>query len=168
MPDLSADLTADRPAMPHWSFASVKGDVMVSTQFAGKVILLVNTASLCGYTPQFQAMQQLYDAYKDHGLIVLAVPSDDFHQEKADNAAVAEFCEMTYGITLPMTGISTVTGASAHPLYLWLWQTAGFAPEWNFDKVLFDRQGRVAGTWRSEDLPMGGAIELAIQHALQG
>ena len=151
---------------PLWTFDSIYGGSYASTEFAGKPILLVNTASLCGYTPQFTALQKLYDTNKAQGLVVLAVPSDDFHQEKASNDEVKNFCEMTYGINLPMAVITPVTGPAAHPLYLWLRDVAGFTPEWNFDKVLFGRDGRVAGTWRAEVEPLGGAIETAVRQAL--
>lgn len=151
---------------PHWSFESIYGGSYDSTEFAGKPILLVNTASLCGYTPQYEALQKIYDTYKDQGLVVFAVPSDDFHQEKKSNGEVKTFCELNYGITLPMATISKVTGPQAAPLYAWIKQTTGFAPRWNFNKVLFDRQGRVVGTWRSGDEPMGGAIETAVKQTL--
>lgn len=158
---------ANDGAPPHWSFASIYGGNYDSEAFAGKLVLVVNTASLCGYTPQFAALQKLQDAYKDQGLIVLAVPSDDFDQEKDDNAAVKDFCERTYDITLPMTVISAIKGPDAHPLFQWLEAEAGFVPDWNFNKVLLDRQGRVSATWRSEPEPLGGEIESAIQQALQ-
>jgi glutathione peroxidase len=151
---------------PPWTFASIYGGSYSSKDFAGKPILLVNTASLCGYTPQYSALQKLYDTYKDKGLVVFAVPSDDFHQEKRTNGEVKTFCELNYGITLPMATISTVTGPDAHPLYKWLKDTSGFAPRWNFNKVLFDRKGRVVQTWGSGPEPMGGEIEAAVQRVL--
>lgn len=160
----AAALTSE-PA-PHWTFDSIYGGTYDSREFAGKAILLINTASLCGYTPQYTAMQKLYDTYKDKGLVVLGVPSDDFHQEKDSNAEVKTFCELNYGITLPMSVISQVTGPQAHPLYQWLHAKAGFVPEWNFNKVLFDRSGRVAATWRSGPEPMGGEIEAEVQKVL--
>lgn len=151
---------------PAWSFPSISGGTVTSADVAGKAMLLVNTASLCGYTPQFTDLQKLYDTYKAQGLVVLAVPSDDFHQEKDGNDAVKEFCEMTFGLNLPMTVISTVTGPQAAPLFKWLQDEAGFTPEWNFNKVLFDRSGHVIGTWRSEPAPVGGEIEAAVKQAL--
>jgi glutathione peroxidase len=151
---------------PHWTFDSIYGGTYDSSLFAGKAILLVNTASLCGYTPQYTALQQLYDTYKERGLVVLAVPSDDFNQEKPSNDEVKDFCELNFGITLPMATISAVTGPKAAPLYAWVEQATGFAPTWNFDKVLFDRRGAVIGTWRATEEPMGGAIEAAVKAAL--
>lgn len=164
-PMLNAQTATDKSS-PDWRLDSIYGGTYTSADFAGKPILLVNTASLCGYTPQFTALQKLYDTYKAQGLVVLAVPSDDFHQEKDDNEAVKDFCEITYGLNLPMTVISSVTGPQAVPLYKWLQDTAGFAPQWNFNKVLFDRSGRVIGTWRSDPEPLGGEIEAAVKRAL--
>lgn len=151
---------------PDWHFDSIYGGSYARQDFAGQPLLLVNTASLCGYTPQFTALQALFDRYKDQGLVVLAVPSDDFHQEKDSNAEVKAYCEMTFGLTLPMTVITPVKGPQAHPLFRWLAETVHFVPEWNFNKVLFDRQGRVAGHWRSAAEPLGGPVEAAVQQAL--
>ncbi|MBC7739036.1 MAG: glutathione peroxidase, partial [Candidatus Saccharibacteria bacterium] len=111
---MSQAKTTAAASMPDWGFDSIYGGSYAASDFAGKAILLVNTASLCGYTPQFTALQALQDAYKDRGLVVFAVPSDDFNQEKASNAEVKTFCELTYGITLPMSVISHVTGPEAH------------------------------------------------------
>jgi glutathione peroxidase len=162
-----AETTAAGP-VPAWRFDSIYGGAYASGDFAGKAILLVNTASLCGFTPQYTALQQLQDAYKDRGLVVFAVPSDDFHQEKASNGEVKEFCELNYGITLPMAVISHVKGPEAHPLFVWLRDAAGYVPQWNFNKVLIDRSGHVAGMWPSGDDPMGGVIEAAVVRALAG
>lgn len=165
---MSGAATTTAGPVPPWGFDSIYGGTYASTDFTGKVILLVNTASLCGYTPQYTALQALQDLYKDKGLVVFAVPSDDFHQEKNSNSEVKTFCELNYGITLPMAVISHVTGPQAHPLYAWLRDAAGFVPQWNFNKVLFDRSGQVVGMWPSSDGPMGGVIEAAVVKALAG
>lgn len=165
---MSQAKTTAAATMPDWGFDSIYGGSYAASDFAGKAILLVNTASLCGYTPQFTALQALQDAYKDRGLVVFAVPSDDFNQEKASNAEVKTFCELTYGITLPMAVISHVTGPEAHPLFVWLRDVAGFVPQWNFNKVLIDRTGQVVGMWPSSDEPMGGEIEAAVVKTLAG
>ena len=151
---------------PDWTFESIYGGSYGSADFAGKVVLLVNTASLCGYTPQYSALQKLQDTYKDQGLVVFAVPSDDFHQEKASNDEVKSFCELNYGITMPMSVIAHVIGPEAYPLNLWLKQTGGFEPEWNFNKVLFDRQGKVMVTWRSSAKPIRSEIEAQVQRLI--
>ena len=154
-----------RPDPAAWDFRSIYGGHYEAADFAGRAVLLVNTASHCGCTPQYGGLQRLQNLYGDRGLVVLAVPSDDFEQEEPDDGAVRAFCERTYGITLKMAGITPVTGAAAHPLYLWLAE-AGVRPEWNFNKVLFDRDGGVAGTWGSDDEPLGGDIEAAVQRTL--
>lgn len=154
--------------VPDWTIGSIYGGAYAAADFKGQAILLVNTASLCGYTPQYAALQALQDLYKARGLVVLAVPSDDFNQEKASNAEVKTFCEINYDITLPMAVITNVLGPQAHPIYGWLRDQAGFVPEWNFNKVLFDRTGQIAGTWRSSAKPMGGEIEAAVVKALAG
>lgn len=138
------------------------------TDFAGRPVLLVNTASLCGYTPQYDALQALWDTYRDRGLVVLAVPSNDFRQELASAAEVVEFCAVNFDLTLPMTDITPVRGPQAHPVYAWVRDEAGWEPRWNFHKVLIDRQGRVAGTWGSGTDPMGRTIRRAVEAALAG
>ena len=153
-------------ATPDWTFESIYGGHYGSADFAGKVVLLVNTASLCGYTPQYSALQKLQDTYKDQGLVVFAVPSDDFNQEKASNAEVKSFCELNYGITMPMSVIAHVTGPQAHPLYLWLKKTIGFEPEWNFNKVLLDGEGAVVATWGSVTRPTAAPVVKRIEALL--
>lgn len=147
---------------PDWTLASIDGAKISSRDFKGKALLLVNSASLCGFTPQYTDLQALQDKWAAKGLVVLAVPSDDFHQEKDSNGEVKAFCELTFGLTLPMTEISHVTGPEAVGPYPWLAETVGFVPKWNFNKVLFDTEGRVVGTWGSSAGPMGGDIEAAI------
>ncbi len=156
---------AQTPAAPAWSLPSLDGKTLKSQDYRGKILLLVNSASLCGYTPQYEALQALQDKYGPKGLVVLAVPSDDFHQEKASNAEVKDFCTLTYGLTLPIAEISHVKGPEAVEPYRWL-ATQGFVPQWNFNKVLFDGQGHVAGTWGAPAEPLGGEIEAAISRLL--
>lgn len=161
---LSAEaLTGPAPA---WAMPSIEGGQISSGDFKGKVVLLVNSASLCGYTPQYGDLQALQDKWAARGLVVLAVPSDDFHQEKTSNGEVKDFCELTFGLTLPMTEISKVTGPEAAGPYPWLAQTLGFVPRWNFNKVLFDGEGRVVGTWGAGAAPLGGEIEAAVSALL--
>lgn len=149
--------------MPDWTLPSIEGGMISSRDFKGKALLLVNSASLCGYTPQYTDLQALQDKWAAAGLVV---PSDDFHQEKDSNAAVKDFCELTFGLTLPMTEIAHVTGPEAAGPYPWLAQELGFVPRWNFNKVLFDTEGRVLGTWGSNAQPLGGEIEAAVSAAL--
>lgn len=152
------------PAAP---FASIDGGALSLAEWTGKPVLLVNTASMCGFTPQYEGLQTLYDTYRDQGLVVLAVPSDDFQQELASAEEVKEFCAINYDITLPMTDITHVKGALAHPVYAWLRDEAGFVPTWNFNKVLIGRDGAVLGTWPSGPGPMSPQIVGAVEAALK-
>ena len=159
----AAPLSAPAPA---WVMTSIDGGEIRSQALRGKVVLLVNTASLCGYTPQYDGLQDLQDKWQDKGLVVVAVPSDDFRQEKGSNAEVKEFCELTFGLTLAMAEISHVKGPEALPLYRWLAEATGFVPQWNFNKVLFDAEGRVIATFGAEAEPVGGAVEAEIARLL--
>lgn len=137
-----------------FSFPSIDGGTIeVGAATAGRPVLVVNTASLCAFTPQYEGLQALHEAYAARGLLVLAVPSDDFRQELGSEADVAEFCELTFGLDLPMTEISHVRGPDALPFYDWVRNETGFEPRWNFDKVLLGTDGAVVGTWRSTTRP---------------
>ena len=140
------------------TFASIDGGTLSLDDWTGQPVLVVNTASMCGYTPQFTALQQLYDTYRDRGLVVLAVPSDDFNQELSTASEVKDFCELQYGIDLPMTDITHVRGEAAHPFFRSVAAQTGFVPGWNFNKILLDGQGTVVGTWGSPVDPMSAAI----------
>jgi glutathione peroxidase len=122
-------------------------------QYAGRVVLIVNTASYCGYTPQYKGLEALYDKYRARGLVVLGFPSNDFEQEKGSNTEIAEFCENTYGVRFPMFGASHVKGAGANPLYRQLAQATGQAPQWNFYKYLIARDGAVLAVYPSKVTP---------------
>ena len=132
-----------------WTFESIDGGPLTLSGPA----LVVNTASLCAFTPQYEALQALHDDYADRGLTVLAVPSDAFRQELASDAAVAEFCDAAFGLTLPMTTITDITGRDAHPFYAWLADDHGVAPRWNFDKALIDASGALVAFERSRTPP---------------
>ncbi|MFV0473619.1 MAG: glutathione peroxidase [Pikeienuella sp.] len=153
---------------PDFTFASIDGGEIALSDFRGGPVLVVNTASRCGFTDQYQGMQALYDAYREHGLIVLAVPSNAFYQELSSNAAVKEFCEVTYGLSIPMTEVTEVTGDNAHALYQWLREEHGFEPGWNFNKVLLDADGGYIESWGARTDPMSdeitGAVEAALTH----
>ena len=148
------------------TFPSIDGGTLSLDDWKGQPILVVNTASMCGYTPQFTALQDLYDTYRDRGLVVLAVPSDDFNQELGTAAEVKDFCEIQYGIDLPMTDITHVRGDAAHPFYKAVAASTGFAPGWNFNKILLDGQGKVVGTWGSPVGPMSQAITAPVEALL--
>jgi len=149
-----------------FSFDSIDGGRYDMADWRGRPVLVVNTASLCAYTGQYDELQALHEAYGPRGLVVLAVPSDDFRQELASDAAVAEFCALNFDLTLPMTVITPVRGAGAHPFYRWLAETHGFVPTWNFNKVLLDGDGRVVDTFGSNARPTGPRIRAAIEARL--
>jgi glutathione peroxidase len=139
--------------LPRVSFVNADGGMHDSADWVGHPVLVINSASRCGFTPQYDAMQAVYDAYAERGLIVLAVPSDDFRQELSSIDEVKEFCELNFNLTLPMTDITHVKGPEAHPFYQWLAADHGFVPQWNFNKVLIGADGLVKGTWGSTTKP---------------
>ena len=148
------------------SFSNIDGGTLNLSQWAGQPVLVVNTASQCGFTRQYSGLQELYDTYKDRGLVVLAVPSDDFNQELDSAAAVKDFCEITFGLDMPMTDITHVKGTSAHPFYQAVKAETGFAPGWNFNKVLIAPDGKVAGTWGATTKPTSRSITRAVEALL--
>ena len=121
-----------------FEFQNIDEDGVIKlSDFKGKVVLIVNTASQCGFTPQYKALQDLYSKYKDDGLVVLGVPSNDFGaQEPGSSKDIAKFCEINYGVTFPLTSKQIVSGDKAHPFYIWAKEQLGFgtAPKWNFHK----------------------------------
>ena len=147
-------------------FASIDGGDLEMSDWQGQPVLVVNTASKCGFTDQYAGLQALYDRYREAGLVVLAVPSDDFNQELESAAEVKEFCEVMFGLDLPMADITPVKGREAHPFYQAVRAETGFVPRWNFNKVLIGRDGAVLGSWGSGDRPMGRRILAAVEAAL--
>ena len=148
-------------------FKSADGGVINLEDFRGKPVLVVNTASRCGFTGQLETLQKLSDTYREEGLTVLAVPSNDFNQELATIEAVKEFCSVNYNLTLPMTEITSVRGKNAHPFFKWVKETTGFSPKWNFNKILIDPSGKVVETFGSLTRPTSGAITREIDKYLQ-
>jgi glutathione peroxidase len=123
-------------------------------QYRGKVLLIVNTASYCGYTHQYEGLEALYRKYKDRGLVVLGFPSNDFgSQEPGSNHQIAEFCRLTYGVQFPMFEKSSVSSLKANPLYAELATRTGSSPKWNFHKYLIDRDGNPVATFASKVEP---------------
>lgn len=143
---LSLCLTAG-PAFAGFTFPSIDGGTIDLDDWTGKPVLVVNTASLCAFTGQYEGLQALYDRYRDAGLVVLAVPSDSFGQELGAEGEVKDFCEMTFGLDLPMTEITPVKGQAAHPFYRWLADAHGVEPAWNFAKVLIGPDGAFVADW---------------------
>lgn len=149
-----------------FSFPDIDGGTLDLAKLRGRVLLVVNTASFCGFTYQYEALEKLYKARRDQGLTVVGVPSRDFDQESASNAEVKKFCETTFGIDFPLTSIQKVRGDDAHPFYRWVRTTKGWEPHWNFGKVLVGRDGRVVAAFGSSDEPMGFRVSTAIEAAL--
>ena len=157
----AAPLAAAQP----FTFDNIGGGTLSLDQWRGRPVLVVNTASRCGFTPQYDGLQELYDRYRERGLVVLAVPSNDFRQELGSEAEVKEFCEMTFGLDIPMTTITPVRGAGAHPLYRWLAEQ-GFEPSWNFNKALIGPDGTFVAGWGATTRPMSEAIVSEIEPLL--
>ena len=157
---------ADTYEMPGFTFSNIDGGEFNTDDWRGRPILVVNTASMCAFTPQYEGLQQLHDKYADHGLVVLAVPSDDFNQEKDNAVEVKEFCTVNYDITLPMTDITHVKRGAVHPFYEWMNRTHNWTPRWNFSKVLIGPRGQVLGTWGSMVTPTSQKIISPIQASL--
>lgn len=143
-----------------------KDSINLCERYAGKPLIVVNTASFCGYTPQFKGLEAVYQRYRDQGLEVIGVPSNDFRQEAQDKEAIADVCYVNYGVTFAMTEPQRITGNAAHPFYRELAEQSGQAPGWNFHKYLLDREGKVVGSFPSkvspEDPEFIKAIELAL------
>ncbi|MGJ8630443.1 MAG: glutathione peroxidase [Glaciecola sp.] len=135
--------------------------------YKDKAILFVNTASKCGFTPQFDGLEKLYNDYKDKNFVVLGFPSGDFNQEFDDEGKTAELCELTYGVKFPMFETIAVRGDDADPLYRLLAEKAGSAPKWNFYKYLVDRKGNLVDSYSSFTKPQDEDLIADIERAIQ-
>ena len=153
--------------IPYTIFKSIDGGIIDTNNWRGKPYLIVNTASKCGFTRQYAPLQKLYDRFHDQGLQMIAVPSDDFNQELDTDQEVKAFCELTYGIDMPMSITTSVKGNQAHPFFKAIKKETGFVPSWNFNKVLIDRDGNLAATWGSTTNPMSTKIITAIKASLK-
>ena len=147
---------------------SISGEVIDFKDYKNKVVLLVNTASYCGFTKQYDELQELWDLYKTKGLIVLGVPSNSFNQEKKNNTDVKKFCEVNFNINFPLTSITEVKGSNAHELFLWAKDNHGKSavPKWNFHKLLIDKNGKINDTFASFTKPMSKKIINKIEKLL--
>ena len=147
---------------------SINGEIIKLKDYRDKVILIVNTASYCGFTKQYEDLQELWDKYKSKGLIVLGVPSDSFNQEKKTNSDVKEFCEVNFEINFPLTTITEVKGSDAHEIFKWAENNFGKSaiPKWNFHKILINKQGNVEETYASFTKPTSNKIISKIEEIL--
>tara|TARA_Y100000768_G_scaffold116439_1_gene86001 strand:- start:524 stop:1069 length:546 start_codon:yes stop_codon:yes gene_type:complete len=147
---------------------SITGELINLEKYKNKVILVVNTASYCGFTKQYDELQELWDLYKDKGLIVLGVPSNSFNQEKKNNKDVKTFCEVNFNINFPLTTITDVKGENAHELFKWAKDNYGKSavPKWNFHKILINKEGKIENTFTSITKPMSNKIIKTIENIL--
>src|SRR6266516_345518 len=150
---ISAPALAACPPLINHTLPSLADQVTPLCQFEGKVLLVVNTASQCGYTPQYEGLEALYRRYRDRGLVVLGFPANDFGgQEPVSNRDIAKFCEVNYGVSFPMFAKSCVLECNANPFYKTLAANTGERPQWNFHQYLIDRSGEKV-------LSFGSAVE---------
>ncbi len=147
---------------------AISGEVIDFKNYKNKVVLVVNTASYCGFTKQYDELQELWDLYKTKGLIVLGVPSNSFNQEKKNNADVKKFCEINFNINFPLTSITEVKGSNAHELFQWAKDNHGKSavPKWNFHKLLINKDGKIDDTFASFTKPMSKKIINKIEKLL--
>ena len=151
------------------TMTTIDGKPMPFSQYKGKVLLVVNTASFCGFTPQYEALEKAQTTYKDKGFTVIGVPSGDFMgQEYKTNAEIKKFCESKFGINFPLSEKSIVTGKNATPFFAWAAATLGAkeAPSWNFHKYLVDRQGKIIASFGSKTKPDAPEVTAAIEKAI--
>ena len=150
------------------SIDSITGEVINFNNYKNKVILIVNTASYCGFTKQYDELQELWDLYKEKGLIVLGVPSNSFNQEKNNNSDIKEFCEVNFNINFPLTTLTEVKGKNAHEFFKWAKDNHGKSaePKWNFHKILINKEGKVDDTFASFTKPMSKKLIKAIEKNL--
>jgi glutathione peroxidase len=168
---LSLFLPAASGAHSAWdfSFVGIDGQPLPLAQFQGKAVLLVNTASQCGFTPQYKGLQVLWQKYRDRGLVVLGMPSNDFGgQEPGSSAEIKGFCETSFGIDFPLTEKVKVTGNQAHPFYRWAARELGplAKPRWNFHKYLIAPDGRLVDWFSTVTSPESPSISKAIETLL--
>ena len=150
------------------SFTSIEEQPLPLAGFRGKPIVVVNTASFCGFTPQYTGLEQLWETYRARGLVVIGVPSNDFgQQEPGSSQEIRAFCD-SFAVSFPLSRRETVIGADAHPFYRWVASEVGEAalPRWNFHKYLIDRSGSLVGSWPSQVEPMSAEIRRAVEGAL--
>ena len=151
-----------------FTIESITGETINFNDYKNKVILVVNTASYCGFTKQYNELQELWDLYKTKDLIVLGVPSNSFNQEKKNNVDIKKFCEVNFNINFPLTTITEVKGENAHELFKWAKDSHGKSaiPKWNFHKILIDKEGKILDTFAPFTKPMSKRIINKIEEIL--
>ena len=167
----AGSLAAGANAGFSFTFDGFDGKPLPLEQFAGKAVLVVNTASECGYTGQYAGLEQLWQTYKGRGLVIVGVPSNDFGgQEPLKGEEIKNFCQLNYGVTFPLADRTVVKGSGAHDFYLWAADTGGTAavPRWNFHKILVAPDGSIAASFASDVRPEARELVAAIERALPG
>ena len=151
-----------------FTIESIEGKEIKMSDYKDKVVLLVNTASKCGFTPQYSGLQKIYERYKDDGFIVLGVPSNQFNQELTKNSDVKEFCEIRFGVNFPLTKIQKIKGEDAHPIYKWVAENVSLigTPRWNFHKYLIGKDGQIINWYSSMTSPSSEGLINEIEKAL--
>ena len=163
----TTSLQANVNYLPDFNFELIEGDNLHLSELTGKVVLITNTASKCGFTGQYEGLQSIYDKYGKYGFEVIAIPSNDFLQEYSANSKVKNFCETNFGITFPITSVTKITGKNAHPFYKWIKNEYNFKPRWNFNKILIDKKGNVVDTFGSMVGPNSSKLTRKIELLLK-
>ena len=151
-----------------FTIESISGETINLSDYKSKVVLLVNTASKCGFTPQYSGLQKIYERYKNDGLVVLGVPTNDFNQELSKDSDVKEFCEIRFGVEFPMSSIQPIRGENAHPVYKWIQSNVSVIgqPRWNFHKYLIGKDGKIINWFSSKTSPTSEGLVNQIETAL--
>ena len=151
-----------------FTIESISGETINLSDYKSKVVLLVNTASKCGFTPQYSGLQKIYERYKNDGFVVLGVPTNDFNQELSIESDVKEFCEIRFGVEFPMSSIQPIRGENAHPVYKWIQSNVSVIgqPRWNFHKYLIGKDGKIINWFSSMTSPTSEGLVNQIETAL--
>ena len=166
-PTRSDAMESNCPAILDQKFSNLMDEPVSLCQFSGKVVLVVNTASECGYTPQYDGLEKLYRRYRDKGFVVLGFPANDFDaQEPGSNQEIAQFCRVNYGITFPVFAKTSVVGAKVNPLFRELAAKTGKPPRWNFHKYLLDKAGQPVAAFESAVEPEDKKITSQIEQLI--
>lgn len=170
LPTISyAEYAMSKPTAYQFQFTTMSGNNIKLSDLSGKAVLVVNTASQCGLTPQYAGLQELHEKYKDKGLVIIGVPSDNFGgQEFSKDEEVKAFTDKEFHVTFPLTTITNVTGKEAHPFYQWARQQVGFvgSPKWNFHKYLLDKNGNLVEWFSSTTSPTSPKVIEAVEREL--
>ncbi len=160
--------TANNGSAYDYEFNGIDGNLIKLSEYKDKVIVVVNVASRCGYTPQYEDLQKLWSNYEKKNLVVIGVPTNNFRQEPGSNKEIKDFCETNFGITFPMTEKVNVIGSNSHPFYKWARKDFGIAaiPKWNFHKIIIGKNGKVIGTFSSITNPTSKKFLKLIENSI--